>query len=608
MITTAPLFYSRGLTVTQLAQYALGVFEPPAVDVVEFDDQDGGVVERELAVPFLRGMDAVVVETARLQLRARPREMEIDDYQVSEASGQPGIVVKLPRTSRLLKIAIDFAVPANLAGQTVRIVVRNAQPQQTGGFTVSPPVYAAPDFDSPGPMFPRPLTGISRTDTSTGAVITFPRPLGQAWLLQLATGDEAVDLNAIAVNPTVRYVRIDAVPQNLTLAIRLASESPQLWNHPDLFLPEAGVQDVDFSPLAQKRLSEMLKEADPVTAVTLSLGLEFKSDSGGDVSIASRTLDARYHVDAVGADGQTRRLGGDWTPLDINAPAALRPVHVTADITVRPTGRELNGASPDPPLDRPSRGLRVQQNNLVGGAASFAAPLPDRLADSPLVSVRVYVSANAASEVVLEMRADAAGVPGAPIAPPVVRQLEAGFSGWAEFELASPWTPPAANTALWACLRTNLGEALWYSTPADQPSPGESPIPNPESRLVSLDRGASWGAADEKLALNAPLLVQLFHSVPDPQPEPTVRLHRAGSLLSGNLLRAGSNAPVRQGPREFVLQGASLPESVSNLLASAAGSEKVVTAMSLFSRAVADLQITKLLLEYDPFQASAAGS
>ena len=126
--------------------------------------------------------------------------------------------------------------------------------------------------------------------------------------------------------------------------------------------------------------------------------------------------------------------------------------------------------------------------------------------------------------------------------------------------------------------------------------------------MISLDRGASWGAAEEALALNGALLVQLFHSVPDPQPEPTVRLHRGSSLLSNNLLRAGSNTPVRQGPREFVLQGASLPEAVSNLLAAAPGSEKVTTAMSLFSRAVADVQITRLLLEYDPFQASAAGT
>ena len=598
MITTAPLFYSRGLNVTQLVQYALGVFEPPAVDVVEFDDQDGGVVERELAVPFLRGMDSVVVENAKLQLRSKPREMEIDDYQVSEPGGQPGIVVRLPRISRLLKIAIDFTVPPEFAAQTVRIVVRNAQPQQTGGFTFSPPVYAAPDFDSPGPMFSKTLTGLSRTNTSTGAVLSFPRPLGEAWLLQLATGDDAVKLNAIAVNPTVRYVRIDAVPQNLTLAIRLADESPQLWSHPQLFLPEAGVQDVDFSPLAQKRLSEVLKEADPTTAVTLSLGLEFKSDSGGDVSIASRTLDARYHVDAIGADGQNRRLGGDWTPLDINAPAALRPVKVAADITVRPTGRELNAASPEPPLDRPSRGLRLQQDTLVAGATTFTAPVAERLADSPLVSARVYVSSRVASEVVLELRADAAGAPGAPVAPPVVRQFEPGFNGWAEFELESPWTPPAAQVDLWACVRTNLGEVLWYAAPGEESGAG---------RLVSLDRGASWGAADEALALNGPLLVQLFHSVPDPQPEPTVRLHRGGSLLSGNVLRSGSNAPVRQGPREFVLQGASLPDAVSNLLASAQGSEKVTTAMSLFSRAVADLQITRLLLEYDPFQASATG-
>jgi hypothetical protein len=222
----APLFYSQALNVAQLTQYALGVFEPPAVDVVEFGEQEGGVVERELAVPFLRGMDSVVVESARLQLRSKPREME-SEFEASEAA-EPGVVVKLPRISRLVKIAIDFTIPDAFAGQTVHIVVRNAQPQPTGGFTFSPPVYAAPDFASPGPMFPRPLSGLSRTNTSTGAVLGLPRPLGEAWLVQLATGDEAVDLSAIPVTPTVRYVRIDAVPQNLTLAIRLASESPQL--------------------------------------------------------------------------------------------------------------------------------------------------------------------------------------------------------------------------------------------------------------------------------------------------------------------------------------------------------------------------------------------
>ena len=93
----APLFYSQALNVAQLMQYALGVFEPPAVDVVEFGEQDGGVVERELAVPFLRGMDSVVVESARLQLRSKPREME-SEFEASEAA-EPGVVVNTGLTT-----------------------------------------------------------------------------------------------------------------------------------------------------------------------------------------------------------------------------------------------------------------------------------------------------------------------------------------------------------------------------------------------------------------------------------------------------------------------------------------------------------------------------
>ncbi len=592
----SPLFYSAALNVANLKKYALGLFEPPAVDVVEFTDPSGGVVERELAVPFLPGMDAVVVERARLQLRSRPRELEVA-FEAREAA-EPGVIVVLPRVSRLLKIGVDYTIPAALAGQPVRVVVRNAQPQG-GTFSVSPPVYASPDFAAPGPMFPRPLSGMSLTTTASGAVLTLPRPLGQAWLIQLATGDEAVKLSAIAVTPTVRFVRIDAVPHNLTLAIRLAEESPQLWSHPELFLPEVGLQEVDFSPLAQKRLSEVLAQADPKTAVTLSVALQFVSGSGGDVSIASRTLDARYQVDAVDADGESHELGGDWTSVAIEAPASLRPAHVAADLTVRPLGRELNGGSPEPSLRAPSRGLRIRPTITVAGAARFVVPDEERLTDSPLVSARAYLASATASEAVLELRADGAGAPGVPIVPPVVRQLEAGFRGWVEFDLASPWTASAASSDLWVCLRTNQGEVLWFGSPED--------VEDEAAGLVSLDGGASWGAPDERLEPHRPLLVQLFNAVPDPQPEPIVRVHQGASLLAENLLRAAGNVPVRQGPREFVLLGASLPPALSALLAQTPGTGKVVTTLSLFSRTVADLQITRLLLEYDPFQASASG-
>jgi hypothetical protein len=201
--------------------------------------------------------------------------------------------------------------------------------------------------------------------------------------------------------------------------------------------------------------------------------------------------------------------------------------------------------------------------------------------------------------VVLELRADVAAAPGVPIAGPVVRQLEAGFAGWIEFDLASPWTPPTPELDLWVCLRTNQGEVLWFAAP-------EGNDADPRT-LVSLDRGASWGAPDRPLEPERSLLTQMFNSVPDPQPEPSIRLSEGVSPLATNLLRAAGNVPVRQGPREFVLQGGSLPPSLADRLAQKSGTGKVATTLSLFSRAVADLQITRLLLEYDPFQASAAG-
>jgi hypothetical protein len=593
-VTATPLLYSPALAAATLKQYALGVFEPEDTDLVVFEPQ-GGVVQRELAIPFLPGMDSVVVERARLQLRSRPRDLEVE---FDARPGSPGIIVQLRRPARLLSIAVEYAIPPAFATQTVRVVVRDVQ-LQNGSPAIGPPVYAQPGFGAPGPMFPPPLAGMSLTPTSTGAVLGFPRPIGQAWLIQLATGDDPVKLNAIDVSPTVRSVVVDAAPDNFSLALRLANESPQLWGHPDLFLPEVGLQEVDFSPLAQKRLAELLTEADAESTVTLSVALEFRSDGGGAVAIASRALDARYQVEALGTGAQVFRLGGDITALDLNAPAARHPTRIIADVTVRPLGRELNAGSHEPPVERPSHGLKVRPELLVAGAATFVAPDPLRLSLSPLVSIRVFVSSSSATEAVLDIRADVDGLPGEPIAPPVVRQFAAGFRGWAEFDLEKTWVPVAGSTTLWVSLRTNQGELLWFeATGGDESSTGG---------LVSLDRGASWGACSDTLAPPLALLIQLFHTVPDPQPAPSIRLHHGAELLAEDFLRAGGRALDRHGPREFVVEGSSLPSPVGRVLGAQPGTGKVVTRLSLFSRVVADVQFTRLTLEYDPFQSSAAG-
>ncbi|MGC4084812.1 MAG: hypothetical protein QM736_22540 [Vicinamibacterales bacterium] len=494
-------------------------------------------------------MDAVRVGRARLQVRARGREMDAE-FSAHQAA-MPGVVVALPRVARLRKIRLTFTIPpeALLPGQSARIVLRSAA-KQGDGFTVGPPLFADPGFDAPGPMFPRPLSGMSVAWSPSGAVLTLPFLLGDAWFVQLATGDEAVKLTPIAISPAVSFVRIDAVPRDLVVTLKRASESPQIWGHPDLFLPDAGTQDIDFSPLAQKQLTDALAAAQPGQSVTLPVTLDFSSSSGGDLAVASRELDARYTVDAAGAAGTTVELGGSLTPFTIDAPAALRPVSASIDVTVTPLGRELNAGSTEPPTANPTRGVRVRQQAIVAVSATFVARDAQNPGASPLVSVRLRVHAPAAAEAVVEIRAAAAGIPGAVLGGAAVRQIAKGFDDWLEFELPSPWTPSAAESPLWVSVRTNSGDVYWFTSPDADP---ESDV------MASVDGGATWGSPQAALAEAERVLVQLFNAVPDPQPEPAIRVQRGSLIVSGNLLRSGDTTPVRTGPREFTWTNGDLP-------------------------------------------------
>lgn len=596
-MSPAPLFYERSIGTAQLQQYARGLFEPAAVDVIEFAQPEGGTVRRELAVPYLAGMDAVSVSQARLQVRARARTMEAD-FSV-HAAGTPGVVVALPRVSRLWKIGLSFTEPpAAVPPVPVRIVVRSAV-KQGNEFVAGPPLFADPGFGAPGVMFPPPLAGMFVTRTPAGATLTLPKLLGDAWLVQLATGDEAVKLTPIDVPLTVRFVRVDAVPRDLVVNLQLAAEAPQIWGYPDLFLPEAGEHALDFSPLAQKQLTDALSKSTPGQTVTLPVALDFVSSSGGDLAVSSRTLDVRYTVDAAGKGGQTLDLGGALAPFVLSAPAALRPASADIGFTVTALGRELNAGSGEPSAAVPTRGLCVRQGSLAATRVSFVSGPAELRAVYPLVAVRVFVSSIAAAEAVIEVRADAAGVPGAPIAPAVVRQVPAGASDWLEFELAAPWTPTSAEATLWISLRTNSGDLYWFA-PVDEQAPEHT------AAVVSLDRGSSWGAPDAKLDAAGGLLAQLFNAVPDPQPEPAVRLQRAGLTLADNLLRAPGTVVARTSPREFTATASALPAPLATVLAQQPGAGKVDTPLLLFSRAVARLQVTAWVLEYDPFQGSAA--
>ena len=610
LAATAPLFYSSQLARAELLQLvlsaAIGTAEPPPLDTVELPDEDGGEAARELGLPLLPGMDEVQVDEARLVLRAEPREMEVTTHTVTNvaAGANQGTVVALAKPSRLRKVELTYTVPA---GTSPRLVVRPAE-KQGNAFSFGAPIYAAPDFPPPGPMYGRVLSGLAVQDLGGDRrLATFPNVLGSAWLFQLATGDSPTELSAQAFQPQVGKVVIQALPRDLALELAPSGGGPgiPLWSHPDLLLPETGEQEVHFTPLAQKTLAEELAaRSGEAGAVTLPVPLRFRATSGGAVGITARSLAARYVVRPLGPDPATLRLDGGWSPLGLDAPAALTPAGSAVRVTAKLLGRELNAGSPEPPVAPPGGGLRVSAERAVATALRF---LPDEAGRRlPLASVRLYLAAPEDAEGTLEIREDTAGAPGPPLAAPIVRQVPRGASGWIELELTAPLAVEPGDRPLWLTLRVTRGQLFWFGAPGAAPSPDPGGVGAPVR--VSPDQGRTWGSPEEALATLAtgggPLLAQLFHAVPDPLPRPVVRLHRGAALLAGDWLSALQ--PTAQ-PREYRAEAAVLPAAVLAGLAAVPptgpGAGRVRSELRLFSRSVLDLTLEGMTLFYDPFGA-----
>lgn len=605
MAGLSALFYSPDLELGQLQQYALGVFVP-AGELVEFGEdaetEAGREVKRELGVPYLDGMNEVVVVEARLELQARSHEVEVD-FSLREVAGEKGIVIALERPARLFRVHLRYDEPDTSAdpSQLVRLVIRGAEPQGDG-FAIGPPLFADPSFPPPGPMYPPVFSGLSVVKSGSGRVVTLPRPLGSAWLVQVARASSAIDLEPLDVTPIVEKVVIDAAATNLAVEMATDGGAVPLWSHPEMLLPDAGRQEVDFTTLAQRELSARLGaagEAAGEAAVTLPVALTFRSETAGAVSITDKRLTARYQARPLESEPLTLTLGGSRTPLTLSAPGGLRPLAASLDMTAKPLGRELNRASPGPPVGLPTTGLVVTLERSVAAEARYL-PLEEAPAEEqPLVAVRLWVEAETESEAVLEVRGSVAAAPGEGQAAPVARIVEPGFSGWLEFELAEPLTLPAGESSLWLTLRLNKGELLWYATPADEAAP------EPMEVLLSTDGGSSWGEPEGALGHFRPLLAQLFQRSLDPRPRPVVRLLDGSRLLAVDLLAGGVETVSESGVVEVAARGRNLPAGLLDLLAGAEGTRD--SEIVLYSPTVLDLTLESLVLSYDPFQASAGG-
>lgn len=562
-----PLLYPSSIAIGTLTLLIRGLAAAPA-DVFTFPP-GGGDNDLELAVPRLPGMDEVVVDVAQLRVVARTTPLEPDGYQVVDAAGG-GSILDLGAESRLRKVVVDAPATGTAALPHLHTVVRAAPGRVPG-----PPLFADPAFDGP-PMFGRVLEGLTVSTVAEGRQLSLPGAPGSAWLLQYATGQEVTELTPLPDRLTVRRVVVDAAATDVTLVIRGATDDEQvpLWHHPGAFLPEAGEQEISFTALAQKQLAAALADDDGTPA--LPIPLRVSATGAGAVQVTRKTLTTRYLARPLGPEPVTARIGGDWTPLTLSAPAARRPQSSTLRVTARHWGRELNGTR-FPPLVPPRAGFWVGDRRLVAAAVPVDGTVS-------LVVVRALVSAVEGAEAVLELRADAAGAPGTPVAAPVVLQVPpATDPAWLEFVLPAPVAATAGST-VWAALRTNRGALRWCALPGGSGDPVRA----------SLDSGASWGEVDGSLVGTGGPVVQLFH-LAEPAAALPVELYLAGGGAGTVTLTAVPGAA-----REFQAV-AELPAAVLATLAAATGGDRADTPLTLFSRAVADLTVTELTLAYDPF-------
>lgn len=575
------LFYSIDVSRRALANLVLGTTEPPALDTVEFEKESGGEAIRQLALPRLPGMDEVELEIAQLGIRSVGRPIETSNFSQQPGPSGQGVFLILPKPGRLLKVEVEYVAPPPPA--QFHLVVRAAN-KSGSGVQEGVPLFTDAALDPPGDMFPPSLSQISQTSLGSNRFrLTLPRVSGEAWLIQLASGDKVTELKPQPTPITIRSVTLDAVPSNVSVVLVTGGTEVPLWSNPQMFLPANDPEDITFTPLAQKELAAALK-ATRDDELTLPLTIKFRSDTGGALAIVSRSLQGRYVVHALSQLPANLKLAGTATPLTLRAPAGLTPQSAKFRVVAKLSGWELNNTAHEPPLTTPLGGLRVTQATRAAQQTQFQGTLP-------LVNIKLLLAAENAAEAILELHEDASGRPGALLGAPVVKQLAAGWRDWLDFELKTPLSFPENSTTLWITLHVTKGEVLWFAEEADA------------GAVISTDEGKSWGPPDERLAPAAAQVVQLFHDRAPQFVRPVIRVQRGGTPLAADLMSTAQALSAK----EYVAENASLPASVMSFFPQQAGNARVEQTLQLFSTSVLDLRIESASFFYDPFQPGHVG-
>jgi hypothetical protein len=579
------IFYEPGTSRSKIFQ-AVAMKVAILADTLDFPDEKGGEVTRELGIPYLPGADDVDVTAASLRFETNLIEREISFDAKANPDGK-GVIVTAPQQIFLRSIEISYAAPAAPASpQVLRTVIRSA----TG--KVQTPLLALPSFPT-GEMYPPLMSGLEITPLSNGhLVLSCEGLLGTSWLIQIVAASTPIDMSPLAIVPAVHKVTAQAVPANLRIQMETDNGDVKLWANPGALLPAAGIQEVSMLALGKRQLQTLVKKPPAGTPpATLPLRIRFQSDSAGSLQIDRTQLDARYHAFAAGANPAPLTIGGDWTDWPLTAPARIKPESTVVSFQVKLTGIELNAGSPSPPVSAPSTGFQLTGNRWMAVAMPFL-PLPGGAIGSilPLAAIRLYLAAADPAAALLEIRNDAAGNPGPLVTSAIPHRFKAGDRGWIDFTPKKPIPVSTGGAMLWLVLRTTQGIVSWYCAP---PPDGAALT----IAKTSSDSGKTWTLPARALNVSGDPLAQLYHARSDPQPAPSVKIFQSGSALP--LADLFANA-VRQSPREFTISQVALPIQVANRFAAAAGSGKTTLPFRLYSSSVGTLTVQQAIFVYDP--------
>ena len=470
---------------------------------------EGGAQLLSLTLPYLPGMDELVVERAHMLLAGQPETLPAASLTRPQADSAHVVSLGPPPrqpVGRLVRICIEgFRLEGDDAPlhtlpswETTCYLLDDTTGGRWGAADGSrlrfmlipstqdgwgPPAAAAPPFPMPGnaaglygPVLAGAQLRLGVPDPNTLTLLLNP-PLDsrRVRIFLGASAPHQTDLpqEAQAVRWTARKILAywSVAPREVQLQSQSGGAAAAVWSHPGE-LPADPAQ-VDFTPAARAQLEASRAEsdgADPALAIRVTCA------SAGTLHITRRRIRAYYHHQATSEDIPVS-LRGVGQRIHIPVPPGLCPaqVRITLDGGFRST--RLVAASDDP--QGVSRvGFRV------AGPARLARwmPLTAPEQGQPLRRVGIFGRASEEPEILLTLHGGDALRLGSPLGDPVALTVASGaHPRWRQVDIPPGVLRRSRPRGVWVVAQASRGGFWWH---ADLATSG------PTQR--STDGGANW--------------------------------------------------------------------------------------------------------------------